>query len=118
MRGGQNEKPGERIVSSFADDPEMKELIEYFVSELPQRTKALEQAWQAADFGSLSRLAHQLKGAAGGFGFAQIGEVAGEIESSIGHAPVGEDTVRALETQVRRLLDLCARAAADSTTRS
>lgn len=117
MRGEPDGKPEERIVSSMAGDPEMQELIAYFVSELPMRTQALEEAWLAADSASMGRIAHQLKGAAGGFGFARIGDAAGELESSIGNTPVGEDAVRALETQVRRLLDLCMRAAADSTTR-
>lgn len=104
----------DRILSSFAGDPEMRELIGYFVEELPKRTHALEEAWKSADLGSLRRIAHQLKGAAGGYGFDTIGQAAGELEVCACDAPVGEDRVRFLESQVRRLVDLCSRAAADS----
>lgn len=115
MGGDREPEREDRILSSFAADPEMRELIAYFVEELPKRTHALEEAWKAADLGSLRRIAHQLKGAAGGFGFDGIGQAAGELEVCAGDAPVAEDRVRFIESQVRRLLDLCSRAAADST---
>lgn len=115
MDGDRDPGREDRILSSFAGDPEMRELIGYFVEDLPKRTQALEQAWGAADLGSLRRIAHQLKGAAGGYGFDTIGQAAGELEVCAGDAPVGEDHVRFIESQVRRLLDLCSRAAADST---
>ncbi|KAA0216960.1 MAG: Hpt domain-containing protein [Leptolyngbya sp. PLA3] len=113
MGGDREPRREDRIFSSFADDPEMRELIGYFVEDLPQRTRSLEEAWEAADLGSLRRIAHQLKGAAGGYGFDSIGQAAGELEACARDAPAGEDRVRSIECQVRRLIDLCSRAAAD-----
>lgn len=113
---GVDREPGreDRILSSFTGDPEMRDLIGYFVEELPKRMQALEEAWEAADLGSLRRIAHQLKGAAGGYGFDSIGQAAGELEVCARDVPVGEDRVRSIERQVRRLVDMCSRAAADA----
>jgi HPt (histidine-containing phosphotransfer) domain-containing protein len=100
------------VTSTYADDPEMKELIGLFVGELPQRVSALEQAWHAADCGSIRRLAHQLKGSAAGFGFESIGVAAGELEAPLRDQPVGFDALHVVERQFRDLVALCSRAIA------
>lgn len=117
MGGEREQDKPEQIFSSYAGDPEMRELIAYFVGELPTRMKALEAAWAAADVASIARLAHQLKGSAGGFGFDVIGVAARELEASAADVPVGENAVRKLELQFRRLVDLCARVASDASLR-
>jgi len=110
----EHDSDGGPILSSFRDDPEMTELIDYFVKALPERIAALEEAWQAADVASLKRIAHQLKGSAVGFGFEAIGQAACELEAPLAEAPVGEDVVSGIEAQFRRLVDLCSRAAMDA----
>lgn len=117
MGGDREQDKPEQIFSSFAGDPEMRELIAYFVGELPARMKALEVAWEAADLASLTRLAHQLKGSAGGFGFDVIGKAAHELEASAADVPVGENAVLSMEFQFRRLIDLCSRVASDASFR-
>lgn len=59
------------------------ELIEMFLDELPKRIESLNQAADSGDFSYLNRLAHQLKGAAPGFGFDPIGQAAGVLEERL-----------------------------------
>lgn len=100
------------IFSSYADDPEMKELIGLFLEELPRRIGAMQQAWFAADPTSLRRLAHQLKGSAAGFGFESIGIAAGEVEAPLRDHPVNAAELTSIERQFRDLVALCSRAVA------
>lgn len=93
--------------SHFADDPEMGELVELFLTELPARARAIEEAAAQADASRLRDLAHQLKGAAGGYGFPTLGVAAGRVEAMAGD-PSASIAVTAEE--VRDLIDLCERA--------
>ena len=43
----------------------------------------LQALLEARSYSDLQTLAHQLKGAGGGYGFAQITEVAGRLEQSL-----------------------------------
>ncbi|MBO6513561.1 MAG: Hpt domain-containing protein [Phycisphaerales bacterium] len=61
-------------------DSDDVELIEMFLGELPKRMEMLSNAAESGDFSHLNRLAHQLKGAAPGFGFDPIGEAAASLE--------------------------------------
>lgn len=69
--------------SDFADDPDMAEIVALFVSELPQRMAAMQAALAGNDIERLRTLAHQLKGAAGGYGFPKLGEAAALIDRGI-----------------------------------
>lgn len=60
------------VYSSLADDPDIGELVEMFVEELPARLDALQKALASHDLESLGRFAHQLKGAAGSYGFGEL----------------------------------------------
>lgn len=97
------------IVSRYADDPEMAELVSVFVNELPARAAAFSAAALEADVERLRGLAHQLKGSAAGYGFDPLGDVAGRIEAQILN---GERDIAALRGEVDALLDLCKRASA------
>jgi HPt (histidine-containing phosphotransfer) domain-containing protein len=59
------------------------ELIEMFLAELPNRVQALNHAADSGDFACMNRLAHQLKGAAPGFGFDSIGSAAAVLEERL-----------------------------------
>jgi len=59
------------------------ELIEMFLEELPSRIDSLKNTADAGDFSQLNRLAHQLKGAAPGFGFDPIGTTAAVLEKRL-----------------------------------
>jgi HPt (histidine-containing phosphotransfer) domain-containing protein len=71
------------IRSEFADDPDMGAIVHLFVTELPQRIAAVQAALSANEWERLRTLAHQLKGAAGGYGFPQLGAAAGTIDQGI-----------------------------------
>jgi HPt (histidine-containing phosphotransfer) domain-containing protein len=69
--------------SSYAADPDMREIVREFALELPGRADALENLLAAAAWKDLSVLAHQLKGAGGGYGFAPVSELAGGLEQAL-----------------------------------
>ena len=71
------------IRSEFAGDPEMDGIVWLFVSELPQRVGSVQEALISSDWERLRTLAHQLKGAAGGYGFPQLGSAAALIDQGI-----------------------------------
>ncbi len=98
----------ERIVSTFADDPEMADLVELFTGELPKRIESIESAFEAQSWDSLRTIAHQLKGSAPSYGFESIGQAAGKVE----HGVVAGPDAESLRGDVEALLSLCRRAAA------
>ncbi|MEM1186187.1 MAG: Hpt domain-containing protein [Planctomycetota bacterium] len=102
---------GEPVRSVFADDPEMVELVELFVSELPDRVRAISDAAREGRAGDLRDLAHQLKGAAGGYGFGIVSEAAAEVEAPLRSGGVDLNSVR---SKVDDLVDLCSRVTADA----
>jgi HPt (histidine-containing phosphotransfer) domain-containing protein len=96
------------LVSEMADDEDMIELIEMFVDELPDRISVIEDAVEQQDADLLKTVAHQLKGAAGGYGFPTITTFAASLEATI---KSGEDFT-SIERKASDLVDLCRRAAA------
>lgn len=99
--------PDPNAFSLDINDPEDAELIEYFLSELPERVEAINEAASEDDIDQLSRLAHQLKGAAPGFGFPAIGTAAAVLEGSIKDL---DDSMKKLETirgEIESLVSLC-----------
>lgn len=90
-----------RLRSEFADDPDMAELVDEFVQELGSRIEAIRAAFETEDASRLKTIAHQLKGAAGGYGFPTIGFAAGDVERNIG-AEAHE-----LRNKVEELIRLC-----------
>ena len=68
------------LFSSFADDPEMGELIERFVSGLGAQVAEAERALALRDAETARHVAHRLKGAAGGYGFDAITKAAADFE--------------------------------------
>eukprot|EP00913_Durusdinium_trenchii_P006054 g5666.t1 len=88
MSDEQGHPADEPLVSEFASDPDMIEIVEYFVEELPKRVQAIRSAATDSDVQSLRTLAHQLKGAAPGYGFAAIGDAAGVLEAALSEMTV------------------------------
>ncbi len=71
------------IRSAFEDDPDMLEIVCEFVHAFPDRMTALEDSLAKGDLLRLETLAHQLKGAGGGYGFPQITEASAELEQTV-----------------------------------
>jgi HPt (histidine-containing phosphotransfer) domain-containing protein len=99
----------EPILSEFAADPGMQDLLTLFVSELPERLTAIRDAWDQSDLESIRRIAHQLKGASGGYGFGAIGTAAARLEASLA---AQETDLTLAQNELTALIDLCQRAKA------
>lgn len=69
-------------MSPMMPDPELRELIAEFVAELPERFAALEKAAAGQDWQEVRRLAHQLKGSGGSYGFPEITAAAAKVEDA------------------------------------
>jgi len=95
----------ECVYSSLAADPELGELVGMFVEEMPGRVASLLDHFNRSDWDGLRQRAHQLKGAAGSYGFAAISPCAGRLEGVIRD---GEPEDKIHEAVVE-LVDLCNR---------
>jgi HPt (histidine-containing phosphotransfer) domain-containing protein len=96
------------ILSAFAHDPDMQDLIVAFVNELPARISRIGRDIERADRQAVQRLAHQLKGAAGGYGFHSITEAAAALEARA----EAVDSPAAVQAAFAELAGLCRRASA------
>jgi HPt (histidine-containing phosphotransfer) domain-containing protein len=95
---------GESIYSTFRDDPELGELVEMFVAEMPNRIAELQAAIASGERELARRLAHQLKGAAGSYGFGQVTPFAASLENSLAN----DHPQEAILGNLQALVDLCA----------
>jgi histidine phosphotransfer protein HptB len=100
-----------KIISEFADDKDFSDLVELFVSELPDRVAAIESAFKACNHEEVTRLTHQLKGAGPGYGFPTIGEAAGVVEAWYRtRSTPAQEELEDVRKQIDDLVDLCRRA--------
>jgi CheY-like chemotaxis protein/HPt (histidine-containing phosphotransfer) domain-containing protein len=93
------------LVSELADDPDVADIVDGFARAARARADALLKALGDDDAPTMQRLVHQLKGAAGGYGFPSITEQARNVEAAF----AGGDTER-LAAEVQALSRLCYRA--------
>ncbi len=103
------------LTSEYATDPDMRDLVAEFVDAMPARALALQVALAEQRLRDLQRLAHQLKGAAGGYGFPTLGSAAGILESTLkspGLKSADPAPLDRIRTQVDDLIALCSRAVA------
>ncbi len=96
------------IVSELADDPDLREVAEVFVQDLPCQLQKIGEAVDSADLDQLKYLIHTIKGAGGSSGFPVIMAKAAETEQFI---LTGE--LDSLKTAIDELTQLCQRATAD-----
>ncbi len=99
--------PDPNAFSLDINDPEDAELIEYFLGELPEKVSAITSAVIDEDIKELGRIAHQLKGAAPGFGFPAIGSAAAQLEGSIRELDDTVANMKSIQAEVEGLLSLC-----------
>jgi len=91
--------------SDFGGDPELAELVEMFVAEMPDRIRRVVQHASAHDWENLTRTAHQLKGAAGSYGFHQLTQPAKRLEQ----CAVKREPEELIQEAVNELVALCQR---------
>jgi len=101
-------QPGDEqpLKSELINDPELADLLQDFVKMLPERIDRLFELLTQRDLEELRQVAHQLKGAAGGYGFPPITDRAAALEDQlIQDAPLEQiaATVSELATLIRRV---------------
>ncbi|MEO1584779.1 MAG: Hpt domain-containing protein [Planctomycetota bacterium] len=104
----QDQPAGPPIKSEFATDPDMRELVEEFVDALPGRVNDLMAAFEAGDLETVTRGAHQLSGASGGYGFPAVGDVARAFEHRL-KALDSAEQLESLRNDVDGLVAMCGR---------
>jgi HPt (histidine-containing phosphotransfer) domain-containing protein len=73
----------EPIRSVFEGDPDMLEIVREFALELADRAAEIESTFASGDNSRLQTIAHQLKGAGGGYGYQPITDTAALLEQAL-----------------------------------
>ena len=90
------------IRSTRSGETRMAGMLTRFVERLPSRVREITSFLDRQDLDGLQRCIHQLKGAAGGYGFPQISDCAQQTEARL-RASASLEEVRA---QVQQLVNL------------
>jgi CheY-like chemotaxis protein/anti-sigma regulatory factor (Ser/Thr protein kinase)/HPt (histidine-containing phosphotransfer) domain-containing protein len=99
------------LKSELADDPEMAPLVENFLGKMGLKIANLNEYLSGNRLDELARLAHQLKGSGGGYGFPTISEAARQVERFAN----GESDLAQIQIAVKELTMLCQQAIAGGT---
>ena len=91
----------ERLVSTMVDDGVVKRLLPDFIAELPSEVGKLLSLLRASELDELRRVAHQLKGAGKGYGFALITETAARAECAVAEGQALDLIAAEVESLVR-----------------
>jgi CheY-like chemotaxis protein len=78
----QGENSPEAIQSEYVDDPDLADIIDEFVAGLPDTFSRMREAMANNHYERLRRLAHQLKGSGGGYGYPQLTDGARIMEDA------------------------------------
>ncbi len=97
--------------SLHAHDPAMRVLLARFLVRLSEHADELDAALVWTDVERLRKTAHQLKGAAGGYGFPWLGEVAAEVDR-LARLPGSDEAVAQAATRLIRACREAVRASA------
>jgi histidine phosphotransfer protein HptB len=102
----------ELLYSRLGSDPDLGEIVTMFVEEMPDRIANLLNQFNSGDLENLRRTAHQLKGAAGSYGFDTISPAAGRLESAV----KDNEPLDQVHAAVEEIVSLCQRVRAGSPT--
>jgi len=72
---------------------------------MPRRVDQMMDAFERNERDHLIRLAHQLKGSGGGYGFPILTDAAGKLEECLLELPSND--LGEVETQLQTLVDVC-----------
>ena len=89
------------IYSTLASDPDLSDLVTMYVDEMPERIEQIQDAHRSNERETLIRLIHQLKGAAGSYGFATLTDAAAVVEQKL------LDAADDAESAINELLQMC-----------
>ena len=91
--------------SHLAADPDVGKLVNRFVQTMPEQMNILDAQAKSRNWNQLAETAHQIKGAAGRYGFDEITPYAARLEAAAKDAKREEQILSALD----ELLSLCRR---------
>lgn len=100
-------KGPDRIVSNLLqDDPALAGLIEQFIDALPGLVEDFASAIAQQDWVTLGKLAHDMKGIGGGYGYPLLSELAERMGMRVHNEQFGEleadlRDLRSLEQRIR-----------------
>lgn len=92
------------IRSTLSNEPGMEELIELFVNDAPNKIARLTRALEQEELEAVRDFAHQLKGAAGGYGFDALTPLAHQLELTAA-AATASDQLKSEADRVIAFLD-------------
>jgi signal transduction histidine kinase/DNA-binding NarL/FixJ family response regulator len=91
-----------RLVSKFAGDPRLRPLVELYVAGLPEQVERIAASVRKRDLAALRAELHDVRGTAGGLGFAAVTALAATVGEQAKHAESVSDVAAA----VNGLIDL------------
>lgn len=101
----QSRTKADPIYSRLGGDPDLAGILDMFVEEMPKRAVAMIEHLGKGNLEGVRQIAHQIKGAAGSYGFETVSPAAGKVESAVSEGEPEEDIRKA----VAELADLCNR---------
>jgi len=90
------------LVSKFHDDEDMRDLLDMFAGQLPDKVAKMQRMMSEGDIQNLRTVCHQLKGAGGGYGFDCITELAAKAEAPLKAGA----TIEQVKGEIQALIDL------------
>ena len=95
------------IYSQLANDPDLYDIVKMFIDEMPTRIERLIKEFGEKNWDELKNTAHQLRGAAGCYGFEEVSPTAGKLEQAlVTNLPEEE-----IQQSLNELIDICRRMA-------
>ena len=99
------------IRSTLGGEPRLAGVIAGFVDRLPLAVKELRRLDEAGDAVQLARVAHQLRGAGGSYGFASVSTAAATLEDLLNSGATVAGEVADLISIIHRIEGFNPRAA-------
>lgn len=91
------------IHSQYESDPAIAKILHVFLDSLPGMLSDLRYALQGGDAATMASLAHQLKGAGGGYGYPTVSDVSAQLEQM-----AKDEDWELIATTLVRLESICA----------
>lgn len=71
------------LISEYADDPVMTELVADFIDGLVETCRRLREYIEAGDVTEIRRIGHQMKGAGAGYGYPSLTDAGAALERAV-----------------------------------
>jgi signal transduction histidine kinase/HPt (histidine-containing phosphotransfer) domain-containing protein len=92
---------GNMLRSTATDDEEFtRDFLPGFIADLPTKASQMAALLDQNNLEELAQVAHQLKGAAGVYGFMPVTEAAGHVEAAVMHAEPLDDVTMQLNSLI------------------